>query len=121
MTNHGQASEQLAAEYLKTQGVLILARNLRCKAGELDLGRTRRRGCWAVIEVRQRVGTRFGGAPASVTRHKQRKIIRAAGYFLQRRIAVAFAVDALRCIRRGRGRPIGPHRMLWLKDAFRAT
>jgi len=33
MTNHGQASEQLAVEYLQTQGVLILARNLRCKAG----------------------------------------------------------------------------------------
>ncbi|HXI78238.1 MAG TPA: YraN family protein [Steroidobacteraceae bacterium] len=119
MTNHGQASEQLAVEYLQTQGVLILARNLRCKAGELDLVALDG-DVLAVIEVRQRGGTRFGGAPASVTRHKQRKIIRAAGYFLQRRMQwrsrlMRFDVFAVQ------GPPDGPHRMLWLKDAFRAT
>jgi putative endonuclease len=119
MTNQGQASEQLAVEYLQAQGVLILARNLRCKAGELDLVALDG-DVLAVIEVRQRGGTRFGGAPASVTRHKQRKIIRAAGYFLQRRMQwrsrlMRFDVFAVQ------GPPDGPHRMLWLKDAFRAT
>jgi len=119
MTNPGQASEQMAVEYLQSQGVLILARNLRCRAGELDLVGLDG-DVLAVIEVRQRGGTRFGGASASVTRRKQRKIIRAAGYFLQRRIQWrsrvmrfdVFAVDGL---------PDHAHRMVWLKDAFRAT
>jgi putative endonuclease len=115
----GQASEQLAAEYLEARGVLILARNLRCRAGELDLigldGEV-----LAVIEVRMRGATRFGGAPASVTRRKQRKIIRAAGFFLQRRVPwqsrlLRFDVLAVE------GLPDHSHRILWLKDAFRAT
>jgi putative endonuclease len=119
MTDQGQAAEQLAAEYLQMQGVVILARNLRCKSGELDLvgldGEV-----LAVIEVRQRGGARFGGALASVTRRKQRKIIRAAGFFLQRRVqwrcrAMRFDIFAVE------GLPDQPHRLLWLKDAFRAT
>jgi putative endonuclease len=119
MSNRGQASEQLAVEYLQSQRVRILARNLRCKAGELDLVGLDG-DVLAVIEVRQRAGTRFGGACASVTRRKQHKIIRAAGYFLQRRMewrsrVMRFDVFAVE------GPPDGPRRMLWLKDAFRAT
>src|SRR5271154_5531594 len=79
----GAAAEELAAEYLRIRGLKILARNLRCKAGELDLvcldG-----GVLAIVEVRQRESTQFGGALASVTMSKRRKIIRAAEYFLQR-------------------------------------
>jgi putative endonuclease len=119
MSNPGEASEQLAVEYLQSLGVLILARNLRCKAGELDVVALDG-DVLAVIEVRQRGGVRFGGACASVTRRKQRKIIRAAGFFLQRRIQwrsrmMRFDVFAVE------GLPGHAHRMLWLKDAFRAT
>jgi putative endonuclease len=115
----GQASEQLAAEYLRARGVLVLARNLRCKAGELDLVGLDG-DVLAVIEVRQRGGTQFGGARASVSRRKQLKIIRAAGYFLQRRAhwrsrLMRFDVLAVE------GLPDHSHRLLWLKDAFRAT
>ena len=118
MTN-GQASEQLAVEYLQCRGVLILARNLRCRAGELDLVGLDG-DVLAVIEVRQRGGAQFGGASASVTRRKQRKIIRAAGYYLQRRMewrsrVMRFDVFTVE------GLPDRPRRMLWLKDAFRAT
>src|ERR1700733_12757105 len=79
----GAAAEELAAQYLQVHGLKILARNLRCKAGELDLvcldG-----GVLAIVEVRQRGSAEFGGALASVTWTKQRKIILAAQYFLQR-------------------------------------
>jgi putative endonuclease len=113
------ASEQLAAEYLQTRGLVVLARNVRCRAGELDLvcldG-----SVLAIVEVRQRGRIDFGGALASVTWRKQRKIIRATQYFLQRqaqwrRRLMRFDVLAVE------GVPDGAHRVIWIKDAFRAT
>jgi putative endonuclease len=115
----GAAAEQLAAEYLQTKGFVLLLRNFRCRAGELDLvgldGEV-----LAIVEVRQRSGARFGGALASVSLAKQRKIIRAAGFLLLRQAewrsrAMRFDVLALD------GLPDGAHHTLWLKDAFRAT
>ncbi len=115
----GAASEQLAAEYLQTRGLAVIARNLRCRAGELDLvcldG-----AVLAIVEVRQRDRADFGGALASVTWKKQRKIIRAARFFLQRQAGwaactIRFDVVAIE------GVPAGPHRIVWIKDAFRAT
>lgn len=115
----GLASERLGAEYLQARGLLVLARNLRCRAGELDLvcldG-----GVLAIVEVRQRSRIDFGGALASVTRRKQRKIICAARFFMQRQIQwrcypTRFDVLALE------GLPQGAYRIVWIKDAFRAT
>ena len=83
MTNQGQASEQLAVEYLQTQGVLILARNLRCKAGELDLVALDG-DVLAVIEVRQRGGdsirrrARLGHAAQAAQDHSRRRLLSAA-------------------------------------------
>ena len=73
----GEAAELLAASYLQVRGVKVLARNLRCRAGELDLV-CLDDGVLAIVEVRQRHTCEFGGALASVTRSKQRKIFRAA-------------------------------------------
>jgi putative endonuclease len=116
---HGACAEQRAADYLKARGLAVLERNLRCKGGELDLV-CLDHGVLAIVEVRQRARVDFGGAPASVDRRKQRKIIRAARFFLQRRAAwrgcaVRFDVVALD------GLPDGEHRIEWIKDAFRAT
>ena len=114
----GAAAEELAAQYLQVRGLRILARNLRCKAGELDLvcldG-----GVLAIVEVRQRGSAEFGGALASVTLTKQRKITRAAQFFLRREkqwknLALRFDVLAIE------GLPDGAHRIDWVKDAFRA-
>jgi putative endonuclease len=115
----GAASERLAAAYLQAQGLAVLARNVRCRAGELDLvcldG-----GVLAIVEVRQRVRIDFGGALASVTWRKQRRIIRATQFLLQRqaqwrRRVLRFDVLAVE------GVPDGAHRIVWIKDAFRAT
>jgi putative endonuclease len=115
----GTASERLAAEYLHGRGLVVLARNVRCRAGELDLvcldGRV-----LAIVEVRQRAKRDFGGALASVTWRKQRKIIRAAQFFLLRqaewrRHVMRFDVLAVE------GVPDGAHRIVWIKDAFRAA
>jgi putative endonuclease len=113
----GMASEDLAAEYLQARGLKIIARNMRCKMGELDLICLDHE-VLAVIEVRQRGLRRFGGAIGSVTRHKQRKIIRAARFFLRghaqwRKHAVRFDVFAVE------GSPDGAHHIVWVQDAFR--
>jgi putative endonuclease len=114
----GAAAEQLAAEHLCAHGVKILARNLRCKAGELDLvgldGRV-----LIIVEVRQRGCADFGGALGSVTPAKQRRILRATRFFLQRErnwrgLAMRFDVFAVQ------GAPSAPQ-ITWIKDAFRAT
>lgn len=115
----GAQAEQLAADYLQAQGITLIARNLRCRAGEIDLV------CLdgellALVEVRQRSGHHFGGALASVTRFKQRRIIRAARFFLRcraqwRNRAIRFDVLAVQ------GSPQGAHDIIWVKDAFRAT
>ena len=115
----GIASEQLAAQYLEARGVRILWRNVRCKAGELDLVCLDDR-VLAVVEVRQRASLEFGGALASVTWAKQRKIIHATQFFLcrhrrWRQLALRFDVLAVE------GLPEGEHRIAWVKDAFRAA
>jgi putative endonuclease len=44
----GALGEQLAVEYLTAQGWRVLARNWRCRYGELDVIATRSRGCRGV-------------------------------------------------------------------------
>jgi putative endonuclease len=113
----GAAAEELAAQYLQVRGLKILARNLRCKTGELDLvcldGEV-----LTIVEVRQRGSAEFGGALSSVTWTKQRKIMSATQFFLRREkqwknLALRFDVLAIE------GLPDGAHRIDWVKDAFR--
>src|SRR5271165_7604038 len=80
----GAAAEAAAADFLQGQGLEVLARNLRCRAGELDLV-CLHEAVLVIVEVRQRGCTDFGGAAGSVTPRKQRKIIRAARFFLQQK------------------------------------
>jgi putative endonuclease len=114
----GCAAEELAARYLKSQGLELLARNVRCKAGEIDLvcgdGKF-----LVVVEVRQRTRRDFGGALGSVTLRKQRKIIRATRFLLRtfprwRAYPLRFDVIAVE------GPPSGACCLEWVKDAFRA-
>jgi len=117
-TLRGAAAEQLAAEYLRERGIKILARNLRCKGGEIDLVGLDRE-VLVIVEVRLRESLDFGGALCSVTASKQRKILCAARFFLQRESswrghAMRFDVIALQ------GALHAQH-IMWIKDAFRAT
>jgi putative endonuclease len=77
----GNEGEDAALAYLKRSGLKLIARNYRCKAGEIDLimldGKT-----LALIEVRFRATPDFGGPAASVTWRKQRRIIAAARHLL---------------------------------------
>ena len=114
----GAACERIAAEYLERQGLDIVARNLRCKAGEIDLV-CRDGEALAVVEVRQRRRRDYGGALASVDAVKQRKIILTARFLLERlaaRSALRLRFDVVAV----QGKPDGDHDIVWIKDAFRA-
>ena len=111
----GIEAEDAALRHLKRAGLKLIARNYRCKAGEIDLvmldGAT-----LVLIEVRYRSNLDFGGAAASVTWRKQRRIITAARHLLMmradlRRLPARFDVIAISSGLRG-------VEVEWIKAAF---
>ncbi|MDR1935572.1 MAG: YraN family protein [Candidatus Accumulibacter sp.] len=80
-TRTGQRAEELAARFLERQGLAVIARNHRCGGGEIDL--ICKDGASLVfVEVRLRRNGDFGGAAASITPAKQRRIALAARHYL---------------------------------------
>ncbi|MGM8911019.1 YraN family protein [Psychrobacter sp. 1U1] len=83
----GSVFEQQACQFLQQQGLILIAQNWQQpKIGELDLVMLETGRTWSTlvfIEVRQRLRSSFGDAALSVTKAKQRKIIKTAKYFLQ--------------------------------------
>ena len=77
----GYAAEQRALDYLTAHGLRPVARNFRVRVGELDLVLFHGREL-VVVEVRHRASTAWGGAAASVTARKQRRVRLAAQAFL---------------------------------------
>jgi putative endonuclease len=73
----GRAAEVAAARFLERHGYRIVDTNFRAKGGELDLVAMDGTAL-AIVEVRYRASDRFGGAAASITFDKRRRIIRAA-------------------------------------------
>jgi putative endonuclease len=113
----GLDCETLAVSHLQERGVEVLARNLRCRSGELDIV-ARENRVLVIVEVRQRTKGDFGGALESVNWRKQRKIILATRYFLQahrewRGLQLRFDIIAVD------GPLRGVHQLKWVKDAFR--
>jgi len=115
-TRRGREAERHAERWLKARGLQVLARNYRCRFGELDL--VMRQGDTLVfVEVRLRRDERFGGARASVTRAKQRRLLAAANHYLMCHPALArlpcrFDVLALT------GDPGGAVKVDWICHAF---
>jgi putative endonuclease len=110
----GAAHEAAALAMLREAGLALLARNVRCRVGEIDLvlrdGRTT-----VFCEVRYRRSSAHGGALASVDYRKQARLTRAARWYLARHPALAreacrFDVVAIE--------GLAPYRVEWLRDAF---
>ncbi|MDP1672670.1 MAG: YraN family protein [Burkholderiales bacterium] len=81
MNPRGEAAEALAATFVESRGLRIVARNYRCRHGELDL--VARDGDTLVfIEVRRRSGNAFGGAAASINAAKREKLLKTAHHYL---------------------------------------
>ena len=111
----GSASEDIALAHLEEHGLILVDKNVRFKAGEIDLicldGKE-----LVFVEVRFRKDERFGRAAETVTRAKQRKVIKAAALFLQsnrqwENHIMRFDVIGMNSY----------HEIEWIKGAFLAT
>ncbi|MBX9906159.1 MAG: YraN family protein [Burkholderiales bacterium] len=81
MSRSGEQAEALAADFLRGQGLRIVARNYRSRYGEIDL--IVREGATVVfVEVRSRSSETYGGAAASITAAKREKLIKTAHHYL---------------------------------------
>ena len=77
----GRDAERQAEAFLESRGLAAVTRNWRCRFGEIDLV-MRDGGTLVFVEVRLRSRGDFGGAAASVTAAKQKKLLAAARQYL---------------------------------------
>lgn len=77
----GSTGERLAAEHLVREGYGILARNFRCRYGEIDIIAEDGQDL-VFVEVKTRRGVAYGRPEDAVTIQKQRKLIQVASYYL---------------------------------------
>ncbi len=79
----GALGEDLAVEQLSSLGLVVLARNWRCRYGELDIIAADEANRTAVfVEVKTRTSDQFGGVAQAVTPEKVRRLRRLAGLWL---------------------------------------
>lgn len=113
----GAEGERAAKAYLKTQGFRILHENYSTSLGEIDLI-AQEGDVVAFVEVKTRTSGEFGPPQASVTRQKQRQIVKVAELFLQRHrlsgAACRFDVVAVTFAGGRAGHP----EVLLIRDAF---
>ena len=106
----GEHNERRAERFLIDRGLHLLARNYRCRFGEIDLV-LRDGGVLVFVEVRFRRASSFGTAAETVTTSKQRRLITTARHYLQSHPSVLpcrFDVVAIN----------GQNKPQWIKHAF---
>ena len=109
----GLHAEQAACEFLLQQGLVLVAKNYRCRRGEIDLIMSQNKTL-VFVEVRYRKNDHFGGATESITPKKQEKIRTTALHYMQRLNTsdnVRFDVIAIT----GNGKQ---QRFEWIQNAF---
>jgi putative endonuclease len=111
MNLQGQRAEELCADLLRRAGLRILARNWRCRLGEIDLV-AEEGGTLVFAEVRLRHDPRYGGAAESLTTAKRARLLAAARFFLARRAAAPCRFDVLLLD------ALEPSRVQWIRNAF---
>lgn len=113
----GNHAEGVAARYLMSRGVNILERNVFSRGGEIDLigmdGET-----LVFFEVRFRGGGSLAGAAESITPTKQKRLIRAASFYLHRHgLWNAYSRIDVVAIAPGESTK---YRIQWIKNAIQA-
>ncbi|MGD2082776.1 MAG: YraN family protein [Chromatiales bacterium] len=117
MTPSGAHAEDRALDHLRARGLVPVARNYRCRSGEIDLIMGERETL-VFVEVRYRSSLTFGGPLESVTPAKQRRILAAARHYLQSHPEAGsrpcrFDVVAIS--------PRASPPLLWVRDAFQSA
>ena len=77
----GRKGEEAAARYLTEQGYQIVARNWRCRTGEIDIVATMDE-IYVFVEVKTRTSKRFGTPQESVHTRKQQQVKQTANVFV---------------------------------------
>jgi len=117
----GGEGEALARNHLERRGLCFVAANVRYRDGELDLVMREAQGATTTlvfVEVRRRARASHGGALASVTPSKRRRLIVAAAHYLvalDLRTLPACRFDLVTIDTASNG----GLRVEWLRDAFR--
>ncbi|WP_217125214.1 YraN family protein [Hydrogenophilus thiooxidans] len=92
----GTHFENRAAQWCHDRGWTVIARNVRCRRGEIDIialdGTT-----LVFLEVRYRRSVRYGSAVESVTPAKLQSLTAAIRYWLNSREGRLYARRAMRC------------------------
>jgi putative endonuclease len=112
----GRQAEEAACRHLTAHGLTLLARNFRCRRGEIDLV-MQERDCVVFVEVRCRNNPRFGGPLESVDWKKREKLAATAQYYLQTHVLAAQQSARFDVIAVILDTP--PARIEWIRDAFR--
>ncbi len=111
----GEAAELIASDHLEGCGLKLIARNFRCRLGEIDLI-MQDNDELVFVEVRYRQNNNFGGAINSIDKRKCQKMIKTAFFYLHQeryydekpcRFDVMI-IHSMHC-----------KRVEWIKDAFR--
>ena len=110
MNPSGARAEDLCARLLQGAGLRVLARNWRCRHGEIDLI-AEEGGTVVFAEVRQRSSTGFGGAAESITSAKRGRLLAAARLYLTSRPDANCRFDVF--LVEGE-----PRQVRWIRDAF---
>jgi putative endonuclease len=77
----GAVGEKMAESYLRGKGYRILERNYSCRYGEADII-AQDRDYLVFVEVKLRKNAGFAEAREYVDRHKQKRLISTAKYYL---------------------------------------
>lgn len=77
----GKFGENIAAEYLKSDGFKIEERNFKCRIGEIDIIASKG-NVVSFVEVKTRTGEEYGRPCEAVSDYKQKKIKKAAAAYM---------------------------------------
>lgn len=94
----GALGEQLAVDHLQSRGLKVLARNWRCRYGELDvIAADMPARALVFVEVKTRTSDHFGGLAQAVNADKVRRLRRLAALWLAQQDArwAAIRIDVI--------------------------
>ncbi len=112
----GNQAERTAEKLLLKAGLRLLARNHRCKQGELDLV-MRDADTVVFVEVRYRRRALWGDATETVDWRKQQRVIAAANHYLLTHPHLAHHACRFDVVA-ATGDPADPASYRWIREAF---
>lgn len=111
----GEAVESASQAHLQSKGLRFIAKNYRCRYGEIDLIMMDQHDL-VFIEVRYRKNDLFGGAAQSIDAKKQQKLRHTGETFLQKNQSMEFHGCRFDVVAVS-GEPPN-YKINWIRDAF---